>query len=101
MSEKTYAVVSTVDVIKKTYIIPMEQLQALNPEVPVDVSWAADSVVCEEVIPIIERFADEVILSVEEMDWARVVNHVSTYDEADEIDLKVAVDNCFKSAYDV
>lgn len=100
MAEEKYAVVSTVDVIKKTYIIPMSQLQAFNTEAKVDVSWAADTVTMGDAVPIIERFADEVLLSVEEMNWEQVVSHVSTYDDADTNDLKIAVDNCLKDVYD-
>ena len=100
MSDEKYAVVSTVDVIKKTYIMSMSQLQELNTDAKVDVSWAADTVTMGDAVPIIERFADEVLLSVEEMDWDQVVSHVATYDSADENDLKIAVDNCLKDAYD-
>lgn len=98
-SEK-YAVVSTVDVIKKTYIIPISKLQELNPDVPVDTTWASDSVVCGDVIPIIEQFADEVLLSTEEMDWEQVVNNVhTTKGSVEENDLKIAVDNCLEVSY--
>jgi len=100
MSDEKYAVVSTVDVIKKTYIMPMSKLQEFNTDAKVDISWASDTVVCGDAIPIIERFADEVILSVEQMDWQQVVSHVSTYDDANEENLKVAVDNCLNIAYD-
>lgn len=99
MNKESYAVVSTVDVIKKTYIIPMSKLQEQNTNAVADVSWAADTVTMGEAMPVVERFADEVMLSVEEMDWDQVVSHVSTYDDADEDNLKIAVDNCMDIDY--
>ena len=98
-NDEKYAVVSTVDVIKKTYIIPMSKLQELNTDAPVELVWASDSVVCGEVIPVIERFADEVLLSLEEMSWDQVKQHVAVWNDPEEQDLKLAVDNCLKKDY--
>ena len=48
LNEK-YVIVTTVSSHRIRYAIPMDQLQALNTDAPVDPKWALDSVVCEEV----------------------------------------------------
>ena len=44
-----YVVVTTVSTFRHRYVIPMDELQALNPEVPVDSKWALDLVTCEDI----------------------------------------------------
>lgn len=47
--DKKYVVVTTVSSYRIRYAIPMDELQALNTEHPVDPLWALDSVTCQEV----------------------------------------------------
>ena len=44
-----YVVVTTVSTFRHRYVIPMDELQALNPEVPVNTEWALDLVTCEDI----------------------------------------------------
>jgi hypothetical protein len=44
-----YVVVTTVSTFRHRYAIPMDELQALNPDVPVDPEWALDLVTCEDI----------------------------------------------------
>jgi hypothetical protein len=49
MTDKTkYVLVTTVSTFRQRYCIPMDQLQALNTEMPVDPEWALDCVTCDE-----------------------------------------------------
>lgn len=50
-----YVVVTTVSTFRHRYVIPMDELQALNPEVPVNPEWALDLVTCED----IEEFSQQ------------------------------------------
>ena len=50
-----YVVVTTVSTFRHRYVIPMDELQALNPEVPVNTEWALDLVTCED----IEEFSQQ------------------------------------------
>ena len=52
---KQYAVVTVVSQFRIRYAIPMDELQSLNPNMPVDSKWALDSVTCQEV----EEFSQE------------------------------------------
>lgn len=53
--DKQYVVVTVVGQFRSRYAIPMDDLQAFNPAVPVDPKWALDSVTCQEV----EEFSQE------------------------------------------
>lgn len=53
--DKQYVVVTVVSQFRTRYAIPMDNLQAFNPAVPVDPKWALDSVTCQEV----EEFSQE------------------------------------------
>jgi len=53
--DKKYVVVTTVASYRIRYAIPLDELQALNTEHPVDPKWALDEVTCEEV----EEFSQE------------------------------------------
>lgn len=48
MNDK-YVVVTAVSTHRMRYVVPLDELQKLNPEVPVNPEWAKDSVTCEEV----------------------------------------------------
>jgi hypothetical protein len=47
--DKKYVIVTTVSSHRVRYAIPMDQLQQLNTDLPVDPKWALDCVACEEV----------------------------------------------------
>lgn len=47
--DKKYVVVTAVSSYRVRYAIPMDELQALNIDHPVETTWALDSVTCEEV----------------------------------------------------
>ena len=53
--KKEYAAVTTISTFHHTYIVPLDQLQKLNPEQPVDESWLADCVTMDQV----EEFSQE------------------------------------------
>jgi hypothetical protein len=53
--DKKYVVVTVIGQFRIRYAIPMDELQALNPDMPVDPKWALDSVTCQEV----EEFSQE------------------------------------------
>lgn len=88
-----YAVVTTVDIVRKTYAIPLHELQELNTEMPVQLDWASDCVVMGEVNHIVENVADEVILNVDNMDFESLANHLDIFDEDERVRLQIAVDN--------
>ena len=44
-----YVVVTAVSTFRERYVVPVDELQALNPDMPVDPKWALDLVTCEEV----------------------------------------------------
>lgn len=91
--ERRYAVVTTVDVVRKTYAIPMDELQNLNTDHPVQLEWASDCVVMKEVNPVLENIADEVILNVDNMDFESLANHLDLFADDDRQLLLKAVDN--------
>ena len=57
-------VVNTVVMYKHQYVIPVDQLQDLNPDAPVKPEWAADVVTCEEANPTATKQIDESIVDV-------------------------------------
>lgn len=59
---KKYAVVTTVSSCYHYYVVPLDQLQALNTEVPVNKQWLEDTVVCEEVEEFSQKHIGEQIL---------------------------------------
>ena len=46
---RKYAVVTAFSNFAHTYAIPLDELQNLNTEVPLDLEWALDCVTCNEV----------------------------------------------------
>lgn len=63
-----YAVVTTVSQFRIRYVIPMDELQKLNPEAPVELQWAEDCVTCEDVKDFSQKHLGEVIVDTVEMD---------------------------------
>ena len=60
--DKQYVVVTAIGQFRHRYVIPMDELQALNPNAPVDPKWALDSVTCQEVEEFSQQYLGEVII---------------------------------------
>lgn len=69
-----YAVVTTIQTFVHKYVIPMDELQSLNTEVPVELEWANDCVTCQEVEEFTQRHIGEQIINTEEMTEDQVVD---------------------------
>jgi hypothetical protein len=59
---KKYAVVTTVSSFYHHFVVPLDLLQELNTEKPVDKQWLEDMVVCEEVEEFSQKYIGEQIL---------------------------------------
>ena len=46
---KKYAVVTAISSFRIRYVIPMDELQEMDPVQPVELAWAEDCVTCNEV----------------------------------------------------
>lgn len=57
-----YVVVTCISSYRMRYVVPMDELQKLNPDQPVDPSWALDSVTMEEVKEFSQRHVGEQII---------------------------------------
>jgi hypothetical protein len=66
--KRKYVVVNTVVTYKHQYVIPMDQLQDLNPDSPVEAAWAADTVVMEEANPTATKMIGENIVDIMTVD---------------------------------
>lgn len=62
LKTKQYAVVTTVSSHRIRYVVPLDQLQELNPDAPVAAEWLADSVVMGEVEEFSQDWLGEQIL---------------------------------------
>ncbi len=60
--DKKYVVVTAVASYRIRYAIPMDELQSLNPNHPVESAWALDSVTCEEVEEFSQQWLGEHII---------------------------------------
>lgn len=63
-----YAMVTTISTFHHRYIVPIDQLQELNPDAEANAHWLTDSVVCEEVEEFSQKWLGEQIISVSEVD---------------------------------
>ncbi len=60
-----YAMVTVISTFRNRYAIPVDQLQALNPEVPIEgleLEWAEDCVTCEDVEEFSQKHLGETII---------------------------------------
>ena len=57
-----YVVVTTISTFRERYVIPVDELQKLNPDQPVDPSWALDEVTMENVKEFSQRHVGEQII---------------------------------------
>ena len=65
---KKYVVVDSIVHFKHRYVIPKDELQELNPDAPVQLGWAEECAMAEEVNPVSQRMLDEMIVDVVELD---------------------------------
>jgi hypothetical protein len=56
-----YVVVTAVSTHRMRYVLPLDELQKLNPEVPVNPEWAMDCVTCQEVEEFSQKHIGELI----------------------------------------
>lgn len=70
---KKYAVVETVQTFFVRYVIPVEELQKENTDAPVEIDWAADSVVMEEAIEFSQNYLGENIIHTYDADEEQVI----------------------------
>lgn len=57
-----YVVVTTISTFRERYVIPVDELQKLNPDDPVDPSWALDEVTMQNVKEFSQRHVGEQII---------------------------------------
>jgi hypothetical protein len=57
-----YVVVTCISSFRQRYVIPVDELQKLNPDAPVDPSWALDEVTMESVKEFSQRHVGEQII---------------------------------------
>ena len=57
-----YVVVTCVSTFRNRYVIPVDELQRMNPDEEVDPSWALDAVTCEDVKEFSQRHVGEQII---------------------------------------
>lgn len=62
LKTQRYAVVTAVSSHRMRYVVPLDQLQALNKDAEVDAAWLADSVVCSEVEDFSQEWLGEQII---------------------------------------
>ena len=65
--DKTYAVVTAISTHRIRYVIPMDELQNLNPESTATLAWAYDCVTCDEVEEFSQKHLGETIVDTVEM----------------------------------
>jgi len=69
MGNKQYVVITTVTMHKHKYVIPVDDLQKENPDVPVNpIEWANDCVTCEDVSELSQDYLGENIIDTEIVD---------------------------------
>ena len=88
IKQSEYVVVTCVSTFRNRYVVPMEELQKLNPEEPVDPAWALDCVTCEEVKEFSQRHVGEQIIDAQVVKEAEVLqffdadnDYLSDWDE--------------------
>jgi len=67
-NEKKYAVVTAVSTFHHYYVVPMDELQKLNTNSPVEANWLADSVTMQEVEEFSQQHLGEQIVDCYEID---------------------------------
>ena len=57
-----YVVVTAISTFRQRYVVPLDELQALNPDMPVHPGWAMDCVTMEEVKEFSQKHLGEQIV---------------------------------------
>ena len=65
--DKTYAVVTAISTHRIRYVIPMDELQNLNPESTATLAWAEGCVTCDEVEEFSQKHLGDTIVDTVEM----------------------------------
>lgn len=68
-----YVVVTTTSTHRMRYVVPMDDLQALNVEKTVQPEWALDSVTCEEVEEFSQKWLGEQIVDYEVVEQDKLI----------------------------
>jgi hypothetical protein len=76
--DKTYAVVTVISTHRIRYVIPMDELQNLNPESTATLAWAEDCVTCDEVEEFSQKHLGETIVDTVEMSQEEVLTLFDT-----------------------
>jgi len=64
LKTKRYAVVTAVSAHRMRYVVPLDQLQAMNPDKEVEPEWLADAVTMQEVEDFSQEWLGEQIIDV-------------------------------------
>jgi hypothetical protein len=93
IKQPEYVVVTCVSTFRNRYVVPVDELQKLNPEEPVDPSWALDCVTCEEVKEFSQRHVGEQIIDAQVIKEAEILQffdadneHLSDWSEGSKIE---------------
>ena len=70
---KKYAVVTTVHTFKHRYVMSEDRLQSLNEDDPVELEWANDTVLMEEIDEFSQKSLGETIVDCDWMEEAAVL----------------------------
>jgi len=76
--DNKYVVVNALTQYRMRYVIPLDELQNLNPDVPVDPKWALDCVTCEDVEEFSQLWLGETIIDHEVVNEERIVEMFDT-----------------------
>lgn len=71
--DEQYVAVTAVATFKQRYVVPMSELQASNPDAPVEASWALDAVTMSEVNEFSQKFLGENIVDAQVMDQEQIL----------------------------
>ncbi len=77
-SDNKYVVVNALTQYRMRYVIPLDELQKLNPDHPVDPKWALDSVTCEDVEEFSQLWLGETIIDHEVVSEERILEMFDT-----------------------
>ena len=83
-----YVVVTCISSFRQRYVIPVDELQKLNPDAPVDPSWALDEVTMQNVKEFSQRHVGEQIIDAQVVKEKEVLqffnadnDYLSSWDE--------------------
>lgn len=68
-----YVVVTAISSFRQRYVVPMDELAKLNPDAPVDPSWALDEVTMESVKEFSQRHVGEQIIDAQVVKEAEIL----------------------------